>query len=227
MQKFTILGITLYDCTAREALRNTDRFLGSGGLNTAGYISSAQIARASRDEALKESVEQLDMTVCTEPDLLEAAGIAARSRVREIDEKVYLRELLRKLYRTRNSVYLLADTRAELAVLEELLQEYQGNLYIRGRGAYEDFGRQPERLVNELNDVVPDAVLSRMPWPEDINLMKEYGQYVNARFWVSLPYGAVSWMQNPSFPAKLKRKLHSRLFEKRVQEYNSKETGSK
>ena len=58
-------------------------------------------------------------------------------------------------------------------------------------------------------------------------MMKEYGQYVNARFWVSLPYGAVSWMQNPSFPAKLKRKLHSRLFEKRVQEYNSKETGSK
>ena len=46
MQKFTILGITLYDCPAREALRNTDRFLGSGGLNTAAYISSAQIAQA-------------------------------------------------------------------------------------------------------------------------------------------------------------------------------------
>ena len=110
MQKFTILGITLYDYGAREALRNTDRFLGSGGLNTVAYISSAQIARASRDEELKESVEQLDMTVCTEPDLLEAAGIAARSRIREIDEKVYLRELLRKLSRNRNSVYLLADT---------------------------------------------------------------------------------------------------------------------
>ena len=52
MQKFTILGITLYDYGAREALRNTDRFLGSGGLNTVAYISSAQIARASRDEEL-------------------------------------------------------------------------------------------------------------------------------------------------------------------------------
>ena len=79
MQKFTILGITLYDYGAREALRNTDRFLGSGGLNTVAYISSAQIAQASRDVELKESVEQLDMTLCTEPDLLEAAGIAARS----------------------------------------------------------------------------------------------------------------------------------------------------
>ena len=40
------------------------------------------------------------MTVCTEPDLLEAAGIAARSRIREIDEKVYLRELLRSFPET-------------------------------------------------------------------------------------------------------------------------------
>ena len=134
MQKFTILGITLYDYGAREALRNTDRFLGSGGLNTVAYISSAQIAQASRDVELKESVEQLDMTLCTEPDLLEAAGIAARSRIREIDEKVYLRELLRKLYRNRNSVYLLADTQPELEMLEDLIQEYQGNLYIQGPG---------------------------------------------------------------------------------------------
>ena len=227
MQKFTILGITLYDYGAREALRNTDRFLGSGGLNTVAYVSSAQIAQASKDEGLKEGVEQLDMTVCTEPDLLEAAGIAARSRIREIDEKVYLRELLRKLSRNRNSVYLLADTQPDLEVLEDLIQEYQGNLYIRGHGTYEAFGRQPERLVNELNDVVPDAVISRMPWPMDIVLMKEYGQYVNARLWVSLPYGAVSWVQNPSFWARLKRKFHYRLFEKRVQEYNSKETGAK
>lgn len=227
MQKFTILGITLYDYGAREALRNTDRFLGSGGLNTVAYISSAQIAQASRNEELKESVEQLDMTLCTEPDLLEAAGIAARSRIREIDEKIYLRELLRKLYRNRNRVYLLADTQSELEMLEELIQEYQGNLYIQGRGAYELFDRRPERLVNELNDVVPDAVLSRMPWPEDITLMKEYGQYVNARLWVSLPYGAVSWIQNPSFLARIRRRFHYRIFEKRVQEYNHKETGAK
>ena len=227
MQKFTILGITLYDYGAREALRNTDRFLGSGGLNTVAYISSAQIAQASRDVELKESVEQLDMTLCTEPDLLEAAGIAARSRIREIDEKVYLRELLRKLYRNRNSVYLLADTQQELEMLEDLIQEYQGNLYIQGRGTCEMFDRQPERLVNELNDVAPDAVLSRMPWPQDIVLMKEYGQYVNARLWVSLPYGAVSWMQNPSFWARLKRKFHYRLLEKRGQEYNSKDTDAR
>ena len=40
MQKYTILGIKLYDYGAREALRNTDSFLHNGALNTIVYISN-------------------------------------------------------------------------------------------------------------------------------------------------------------------------------------------
>ncbi len=54
-------------------------------------------------------------------DVLEAAGIAGRNRIREIDEKVYLRELFRKFGRNRNSVYLLADTQDNLEVLQEIV----------------------------------------------------------------------------------------------------------
>ncbi len=221
MQKYSILGITLYDYGAREALRNTDRFLNSGRLNTVAYISSSQLAQASRDESLKSCLEEMDMTVCTDSGVLEAAGIAGRNRIREIDEKVYLRELLRKLSRNRNGVYLLADTEENLEILKGLIQEYQGNLYLRGSGSYEEFNSQPERLLNELNDLVPDVVLSRMPWPTDFQLMHEYGQYLNAELWVSLPFGTVSWMQNPSLLARIKRKFLYRLFEKKVQEYNN------
>lgn len=87
MQKYTILGITLYDYGAREALRNTDSFLHNGALNTIAYISSSNLAQASKDEQLKDCLEAIDMTVCTEPDVLEAAGIAGRNRIREIDER--------------------------------------------------------------------------------------------------------------------------------------------
>ena len=76
MQKYTILGIKLYDYGAREALRNTDSFLHNGALNTIAYISSSNLAQASKDEQLRECLEAVDMTICTEPDVLEAAGIA-------------------------------------------------------------------------------------------------------------------------------------------------------
>ncbi len=225
MQKYTILGIKLYDYGAREALRNTDSFLHNGALNTIAYISSSNLAQASKDEQLRECLEAVDMTICTEPDVLEAAGIAGRNRIREIDEKVYLRELLKKFGRNRNSVYLLADTHDNLEVLGEIISEYQDNLLIRGCGAYEDFGNQPERLVNALNDLAPDVVISRMPWPEDLYLMHDYGHFVNAELWVSLPFGAVTWVQNPSLFARLKRKLVYRAFAHNVNEYNKKRDG--
>ena len=57
MQKYTILGITLYDYGAREALRNTDSFLHNGALNTIAYISSSNLAQASKDEQLKDCLE--------------------------------------------------------------------------------------------------------------------------------------------------------------------------
>lgn len=226
MQKYTILGITLYDYGAREALRNTDSFLHNGALNTIAYISSSNLAQASKDEQLKDCLEAIDMTVCTEPDVLEAAGIAGRNRIREIDEKVYLRELFRKFGRNRNSVYLLADTQDNLEVLQEIVSEYQDNLLIKGCGVYEDFGNQPERLVNNLNDLVPDVIISRMPWPADIQLMHAYGHFVNAELWVSLPFGAVGWVRNPSLLARLKRRLVYQAFTHNVNEYNKKKTGN-
>ena len=222
MQKYTILGLTLYDYNVREALRNTDRYLKNGALNTVAYISGALLAQASREEELAEKLEQMDMTICAEPDILEAAGIAGRSRVHEIDEKVYLRGLLRKLSRSRSRVYLLSDTEDNLETLKDIVLEYQENLNICGSGTYESFGEHPERLVNELNDVAPAAIISRMPFPADLYVMTEYKTYINAELWLSLPHGAVTWVQNPSAWARMKRKVNYRKFIRQVLAYNKK-----
>ncbi len=221
MQKYTVLGISLCDYGVREALRNTDGFLHSGGLNTVAYISGAILAQASKEEDLKRCVERIDMTICAEADVLEAVGIAGRNRVREIDEQSYLRELLRKLNRNRNSVYLLAETAEGLEGFKDIITEYQENLFIRGCGAYEDFDRQPERLVNALNDLTPDVVISCMPWMGDFRLTYEYGQYVNAKLWVSLPLGIVNPIRKTSFFTGMSRRLKNRLFTKQVNEYNN------
>ena len=55
--------------------------------------------------------------------------------------------------------------------------------------------------------------------------MHDYGHFVNAELWVSLPFGAVSWVRNPSFLARLKRKLIYQVFTHNVNEYNKKKTG--
>ena len=222
MQKYNILGLTLCDYNVREALRNTDKYLKNGALNTVAYISGTLLAQVSKDEKLTEYLERIDMTMCMDPDILEAAGIAGRSRVREIDEKMYFRGLLRKLARIRGSVYLMADSEENLETLKEVVLGYQENLNICGSGVYEQFGEQPERLVNELNDIAPKVIISGMPFGVDFYIMAEYKTYVNAELWLSLPAGTVSLTQNASFWVKLKRKLDYRKFIRQVLVYNKK-----
>lgn len=225
MQKFTILGIQLCDFGVREALRKIDDFLASGALNTVAFLSGKMLAEASRDECLKGYLEKLDLPAWTDPDVLEAAGIAFRNRVKEIDERVLLRELLRKVAKGRLAVYILSDTEGNLDALSSMLEGYQNNLTIVGTGIYDEFGSQEERLVNMLNDVAPKIIISGMPWQQNVILMNNCGPLLNAELWLALPVAEIMRFQNPSYLAKLKRQLGQKLFAFKVNEYNNKKAG--
>ena len=110
MRRYSVLGISLMDVSAREGLRRAEHFLQTGALNTTSYINAQSLSVASRDEQVKEYLEETDLMFCLEPDILEAAGIASPGRVREIEDRMFLREFLKRLARQHDKVYLLGDT---------------------------------------------------------------------------------------------------------------------
>lgn len=81
MRRYSVLGISLMDVSAREGLRKAEHFLQTGALNTTSYINAQSLSMASRDEQVKEYLEETDLMFCLEPDILEAAGIASPGRV--------------------------------------------------------------------------------------------------------------------------------------------------
>lgn len=216
MRRFSILGISLVDFSAREGLRKADRFLRSGALNTVSYITAQTVAQASKDEKLKILLESTDLVFCVESDILEAAGIAGAGRVREIEERIFLREFLRRLARQQEGIYLLGDTRRQAQELKEMLQEQQENLHIVDCRGYDEFEGQQERLMNALNDSAPRVIFSRMTWPVDLELMHNGRKFLNAELWVSLPEKKLQGKAGGTFLDTLRR----RIFQKKVNEYN-------
>ena len=93
MRKYSILGISLTDHSAREGVRIAEGFLNSGVL-----------AQVAQDEERKLLLEATDLTFCAEPDILEAADLAGAGRVREIEHQIFLRLLLRRLARRQDSI---------------------------------------------------------------------------------------------------------------------------
>lgn len=216
MRRFSILGISLSDLTAKEGLKQTDRYLKSGALNTVTYLTAQTLAQASQDERIKALVEETDLTLCVEPDILEAAGIANAGRVSEIEERVFLREFLKRLARQQVAVYVLADTRQQAMELKEMLLGQQESLNITDSRGYDEFDGQPERLMNALNEAAPGVIFSRMVWPVDLQLMHEGRKFLNAELWVALPEKKLPGRGRQTVFYRIRKKL----FQKKVNEYN-------
>ena len=170
--------------------------------------------RSQLNEIQNELSEAL--TVCMEPSILEAADIAANGRIREIEERIYLKEVLRRLVRTHSRVCLLTSTSEVMETLSESLQEYQDNLNLAGKKVFEDYEENVERLMNDLNDLAPDVVISGLPWDMTLDLIKEARRYLNAELWLALPEKKMSGMQKIS----ILHRIQEKWFQKKVSRYN-------
>ena len=216
MKRFSILGISLVDFSAREGLRMADGYLHNGALNTATYITAQTLAQAAKEEEERQLLEDVDLTFCVEPDILEAAGIDSLSRVREIEERVFLKEFLKRLARQQDRVFVLGDTTEQAEDLRDMLLDRQGNLCIADARGFEEFDRQAERLMNALNDTAPRVIFSRMPWPVDLRLMHTGRKFLNAELWVALPDKRLPEKNKPT----VLHNIRKRLFRKKVNAYN-------
>lgn len=216
MRRFSILGISLEDVTAREGLRQADRYLRNGALNTATYLTAQTLAQAAQNKKIKGLLEDTDLTLCVEPDILEAAGIANAGRIHEIEDRIFLKEFLRRLARQQEGIYVLGDTGQQAAALREMLLDQQENLNIVDSRGFDEFEGQPERLMNELNETAPDVIFSRMTWPVDLELMHMGRKFLNAELWIALPEKKLPGKKRSAVIYQIKKKL----FQKKVKEYN-------
>ena len=203
MRRYSVLGISLVDVSAREGLRRAERFLQTGALNTTSYINAQSLSIASKDEQVKEYLEETDLMFCLEPDILEAAGIASPGRVREIEDRMFLREFLKRLARQHDKVYLLGDTDKQAQELQEMLLNAQENLNIVDVRGYEEFEYQPQRLMNAMNETALD-----------LELMHSGRKFLNAELWVALPETKLK--EKTTFW----RKVRKKIFQKKVNVYN-------
>ncbi|MGN0157182.1 MAG: hypothetical protein ACI39N_08020 [Lachnospiraceae bacterium] len=220
-----VLGITLTDLGLREALRQTDIFLKSGALNTIAYVSMQKLVLASENEEEKQWLEEMDMTICEDAEVLQAAGITNRSRIRETEKNEYLVELLRRIKHNNYTTFLFTDTEKNLVRLEEELHSIMHGLPIKGHASLEEYGENREGIWNAMNVVAPKVIISRFPYPEGMKLMHECRMLLNGEIWITLPEH-INAEKKKSVLSNLEQYFYKRRFTKKLihfQEENQEE----
>ena len=128
------------------------------------------------------------MTICGEVDILRAADLATRNRIREVENDEFLREFIHKLSRNKRKVFLISSNKDEVEKLQQYLSYYSNDLIVVGCfyvDDYEEAGMYG-KLVNEINDVVPNVIISRLPYPMQERIMFDNKKFVNGDIWLAL-----------------------------------------
>lgn len=223
MQKINLLGMDLTDYSLRESIGITDRFLGSGSLNTILFISARMLVGAGISDEQKEWIEDTDLIIWSDAEIIKQAGIKAKDRIHEVENQGYIRELLKRLGRGKKSVYLLAESEEELAKLKADLLHLRGDLNIVGGGTVGYAQEAWENEANRINMIAPAAIISRMEFAWQEKLMAEMKRFLNADVWVALNHQMTLRDDRKFSLRKIWNKWYHLLFQKQLESYSQTE----
>lgn len=186
MKEISVLGIKMNDMSLREALREAEGYMENFRLNTICFLNTELLMKAKDDMGLRSAIQGMDMHVAGSVEILSAGGISARSRRKEVEGNFLLRELIRRLAYEKSKVFILGGSQDELVHMREVLLKVENKLTFFGSFALDGPEVSNDAIINEINSVVPDVIVSMIPSPEQELLMAESSNMVNAKFWVSI-----------------------------------------
>lgn len=220
MQKINILGMSLTDYSLREKIGITDRFLGSGSLDTILFVSAKILVGAGSSERAREWIGEADLVVWSDAEIVRQAGITAKERIHEVENQDYIKEVLKRLERGKKPIYLLAGAEAELEKLAYDLRSIRADLNIVGEGVAGGVPSEWDDAVNEINALAPAAIISRMPFERQGEIMESMKNFLNADIWLALDQEMVPNDRKVPLQRRILGKWYRHLFQKLLSEYH-------
>lgn len=228
--KIDIFGIEIDALTAKDTLKKIVQFMNSETVSTVEIVTLELLVQGQDNPDWKEKMRGMDLVLPGECDILETskksagfskADAADRQHLtRELEKKVFLRMFLKYLQRTRKTVFLLAGQEAELLFLQERLRPYAKGLLFAGHAILPEDGERKESVINEINGVEPDCIISVLPYPEQEKFISDAKALLNARVWVGCSLALLQEEQKKRPSGRLRRFFLKRAFIHLVDQQN-------
>ena len=225
MQKINLPGMTLTDYSLREAIGITDRFLGSGSLNTILFISAKILVGAGVLAEQQEWIRDADLIIWSNAEIAKQAGIKAKDRIREVEDQDYIKEVLQRLGREKEPLYLLAESEEDLEKLEFDLRLLREDLNIAGSGIIGGAPEEWDDEANRINTLAPTAIISWLQFDRQGRLIERMKRILNADIWLGLDPQMVLGSRKEPFLKKVLSKWYHHLFQRQLLEYHANEKG--
>ena len=225
IKQIQLLGMTIPNYSMREELQLAQDALKDEKLRLILTVSMQSLVKVSGCESqqVKECVEQADLVVVEDPEILSVAGINSSQRTHEAQDHLFFTELLKRLQRGQQQVYLVASKNAALEKIQEILSERYEKLNIVGQYSIEDYPDDLDRMINEINSAAPDVIISVMPTPQQEEFLVANRSKLMAKLWYGLGENYGLLMEKKGFGWRMKRLIHFGRFKMHVNHYEERE----
>lgn len=191
IKEITVAGIQLNSYTALENLTRIGKNLDNHVFTTVEEIYMRTLLLAKEDEVVKKVVEALDVTVIAENGVWDAVGENTHLRKREIENREFFFQLMRILERNKYSILILGEAKQEVAKAFEYIADEFSRLQVVGTIALEECPTVSEGIINDINLLSPDVIVSVLPSPKQEHFLAEHRAMLSTRLWYGIGSGKV------------------------------------
>jgi len=220
-KKVDVFGIGIDNYTVDEALAIAEDLLDSDDImNTIGYISSNLLMSAAEDEELRRYIAQLDLSIIGDTDVLDALCIKEKKKYDDIEKNLFMDAFFSGVVREGKSVFLLVDTSKQIEELNEFMDRYYEGIHIIGSYAAEASKEDDDTIINEINSISPDIIVSTIGTEFQKKFLFQNIQKLNARIWFGLADNEKARKSIGLKNSWLSKLVDKTLFKRMVSKYN-------
>ena len=183
-EKIQVLGLGIDNLTAKDAVKRVVSYMETEPVNVVEMVTMNTLGKFQQDETAKELFEHFDIALASDKGILEAAGVTDERRLREVDELLFIKMVMRFLHKNSTRVFLLAEDVADLQKLEMYMQEDYSNVQVVGTATMEENAASDDMLLNLVNGAEAECILSALPSPVEEQFIFRNQALVNAKVWL-------------------------------------------
>ena len=183
-EKIQVLGLGIDNLTAKDAVKRVVSYMETEPVNVVEMVTMNTLGKFQQDETAAELFEHFDIALASDKGILEAAGVTDERRLKEVDELLFIKMVMRFLHKNSTRVFLLAEDVADLQKLEMYMEEDYSNVQVVGTATMEENAASDDMLLNLVNGAEAECILSALPSPVEEQFIFRNQALVNAKVWL-------------------------------------------
>ncbi len=184
--KLNVLGVEIDNYLTEDCNPFINEYLDNDSMNTIGIIQIPALLRAVDEEDFREYIEQMDLTIIGDKSILDAAGVEDENKLRQAESGEFIVQFFRNVIKRKKTIFILGEKEQNIDKYMKAITKRHVGLNIAGKYAISGYDQDCDSIVNEINSVAPDVILSILSSPFQEKFVSENKSKISAKVWIGL-----------------------------------------